>query len=198
MYCSLLYSLPCSFLCYIDILCDSLAIGNRVYAHIIFFAIIPTHIIQIIIISQVTDHCAIDLDQAAIETQLALKTSESFEQARRIYNEGGNSKSYAQISLTTPLSKSIQKGDSIMGRNTAGIEVAGKSYADYPSGTQTINVLYETTDVQSSYMECQVGGLASTSNLDGCFEKDGTFNIDGDEYAYTYTPESDNKNDRTM
>ena len=84
-----------------------------------------------------------------------------------------------------------------MGRNTAGIEVAGKSYADYPSGTQTINVLYETTDVQSSYMECQVGGL-STSNLDGCFEKDGTFNIDGDEYAYTYTPESDNKNDRTM
>lgn len=149
--------------------------------------------------SQVTDHCAIDLDQAAIETQLALKTSESFEQARRIYNEGGNSKSYAQVSLTTPLSKSIQKGDSIMGRNAAGIEVAGKSYADYPSGSQTINVLYETTDVQSSYMECQVGGLVSgTSNLDGCFEKDGTFNINGEEYAYTYTPESDNKNDRTM
>ena len=46
-------------------------------------------------------------------------------------------------------------------------------------------------------MECQVGGLV-VPNLKGCFEQDGTLNIGGQEYAYTYTPESDNKNDRTM
>jgi len=84
-----------------------------------------------------------------------------------------------------------------MGRNADGGEVSGKAFADYPSGTQTINVLYETSDVQDNYMECQVGGL-TVPNLKGCFEKDGTLSIDGQEYPYTYTPESDNKNDRTM
>ena len=74
---------------------------------------------------QVTDHCAVDLDQLAIETQLAKQTDESFEAARKIYNEGGYSKSYAQVSLTTPLSLQITKGDSIMGRNADGGEVSG-------------------------------------------------------------------------
>ena len=165
---------------------------NIPIAHFIF-----AHLNNYFILWQVTDHCAIDRDQAAIETELANKTPESFELARKIYNEGGNSKSYAQVSLTTPLSKSILKDDSIMGRNAEGIEIAGKAFADYPSGSQTINVLYETTDIQDSYVECQVGGLV-TPNLKGCFDKDGVFKIAGDEYSYTYIPESDNKNDRTM
>lgn len=138
-----------------------------------------------------------DLDQAAIETELASKTSESFQAARKIYNEGGNSKSYAVISLTTPLSKAVAKGDAIIGRNADDVEVAGKAFDAYPAGIQLINVLYQTTDLQASYMECQVGGLV-TANLKGCFAKEGTFSIGGDNYAYTYVPESDNKNDRTI
>ena len=94
-----------------------------------------------------------------------------------IYNEGGNSKSYAQVSLTTPLYKSISKGDSIMGRNSDGY--------------------IETTDLQGSYMNCQVGALVETNMVD-CFTNDGVFNIDGDEYAYTYNMETDNKAARTM
>lgn len=128
---------------------------------------------------------------------MARGTAESFEAARAIYNEGGNSKSYAQVSMTTPLSKSISKGDSIMGRNSDGVEVQGKAYADYPSGTQIINVLYETTDLQESYMNCQVGALVETNMVD-CFANEGVFNIDGDEYAYTYNMETDNKAARTM
>jgi len=99
--------------------------------------------------------------------------------------------------MTTPLSKSISKGDSIMGRNSDGVEVQGKAYADYPSGTQIINVLYETTDLQESYMNCQVGALVETNMVD-CFANEGVFNIDGDEYAYTYNMETDNKAARTM
>ena len=78
-----------------------------------------------------------------------------------------------------------------------GVEVQGKAYADYPSGTQIINVLYETTDLQESYMNCQVGALVETNMVD-CFANDGVFNIDGDEYAYTYNMETDNKAARTM
>lgn len=148
--------------------------------------------------SQVTDHCAIDLDQAAIESQLLLKTPESFENARRIYNEGGNSKSYAEVTLTTPLGTSISQGDSIMGKNTDGNEVSGKAYEDYVEGTVKIKVQYTTSDLQSSYMECQVGGLVET-NLKGCFAGDtGDLTIGGTEYAYTYNPAADNNAGRTI
>ena len=45
-----------------------------------------------------------------MESQLALRTEESFDVAKMIYQEGGNSKSYAQIVLQTPLAGSIGKG----------------------------------------------------------------------------------------
>ena len=53
----------------------------------------------LIILSQVTDYCAIDIDQAAIYKQLAVGTPNSFQNAQKIYNDGGNSKSYAEVTL---------------------------------------------------------------------------------------------------
>eukprot|EP00571_Detonula_confervacea_P007250 CAMPEP_0172330940 /NCGR_PEP_ID=MMETSP1058-20130122/61665_1 /TAXON_ID=83371 /ORGANISM="Detonula confervacea, Strain CCMP 353" /LENGTH=539 /DNA_ID=CAMNT_0013048177 /DNA_START=105 /DNA_END=1724 /DNA_ORIENTATION=- len=147
--------------------------------------------------SQVTDHCAIDLDQAAIERQLGLSTNESFLNAAQIYNNGGNSKSYAQVTLTEGLASNINKGDVISGKNADGNEISGKSYDDYESATKNIKVLYETTDVQASYVECQVGSLKET-NVKGCFTADGDLTIGGTQHAYTYTPATDNKNDRTI
>lgn len=144
-----------------------------------------------------TDHAAIDLDQAAIEEQLALHTSQAFTLAQSIYNEGGNSKSYAVLTLTTPLTSSVLKDASIVGLSADSKEISLKAYEDYPSGSGVIQALYSTTDIQASYMECQVGGLV-TKNTVGCLMQDGTVNIGGTQYAYTYVPDIDNKNDRTM
>jgi len=150
--------------------------------------------------SQVTDHCAIDLDQKAMESQLALKTDASFQNARRIYEEGAFSKSYAQITLTSPgLATSIAKGAAIMGKNAAGNEVAGKAYTSYAAGDLVLKVQYQTGDVQSSYVECQVGGLlVENSNTDGCLIANGDITVDGKAYAYTYVVETDNDNGRTI
>mmetsp|Transcript_20680 Transcript_20680/g.43807 ORF Transcript_20680/g.43807 Transcript_20680/m.43807 type:complete len:555 (+) Transcript_20680:69-1733(+) len=149
--------------------------------------------------SQVTDHCAIDRDQAAIEAELAKKTPEAFENALRIYNEGGNSKSYAQVTLTTPLSTFIGAGTAILGRNAEGNEVAGKAYEDYQAGTSVIKVQYATTDIQEAYVQCQVGALTEADrNLSGCFAEQGDLTIDGKEYSYTYIPSNDNLNGRTI
>ncbi len=146
-----------------------------------------------------TDHCAIDRDQAAIEAELAKKTPEAFENALRIYKEGGNSKSYAQVTLTTPLSTFIGAGTAILGRNAEGNEVAGKAYEDYQAGTSVIKVQYATTDIQQTYVGCQVGALTEADrNLSGCFVDQGDLTIDGQEYSYTYIPESDNLNGRTI
>eukprot|EP00569_Conticribra_weissflogii_P009444 CAMPEP_0171358864 /NCGR_PEP_ID=MMETSP0879-20121228/261_1 /TAXON_ID=67004 /ORGANISM="Thalassiosira weissflogii, Strain CCMP1336" /LENGTH=553 /DNA_ID=CAMNT_0011864979 /DNA_START=241 /DNA_END=1902 /DNA_ORIENTATION=- len=149
--------------------------------------------------SQVTDHCAIDRDQAALEAELAKKTPEAFENALRIYKEGGNSKSYAQVTLTTPLSTFIGAGTVILGRNAEGNEVAGKAYEDYQAGTSVIKIQYATTDIQETYVECQVGALAEADrNLSGCFVDQGDLTIDGQEFSYIYVPKSDNLNGRTI
>ena len=133
-----------------------------------------------------------------MEAQISLKTPESFENARRIYNEGGNSKSYAMINLGEPLKTGIKKGDLITGKNAEGTEVAGKAYADYDMGVSTIKVQYMTTDLQDSYVQCQVGALLET-NMKGCFRGDtGDTTIDGAVYAYTYNPMEDNGSGRTM
>lgn len=147
--------------------------------------------------SQVTDHCAIDLDQKAIEEQLAIGTDESFQTARKIYNSGGNSKSYAQITVSPALTKAVVKGGAIMGRSASDVEVAGKTGQTYNSGDSALKVYYATTDLQNNYVNCQVGGLAEP-NLSGCFKETGTLTIGGDTYTYTYNPESENKADRTI
>jgi len=147
--------------------------------------------------SQVTDHCAIDLDQAAIESQLSLKTPESFENARNIYNKGGNSKSYALITVANGLTSAVNKGDPILGKNAEGLEIRGKAYQDYVQGATQIKVQYATTDIQENYVECQVGALVETTMV-GCFVDSGAITIGSDTMSYTYTPADENKNGRTI
>ena len=49
--------------------------------------------------SQVTDHNAIDLDQKVMETHLEAKTADGFAKALNVYDYGGNSKSYARLTI---------------------------------------------------------------------------------------------------
>mmetsp|Transcript_42646 Transcript_42646/g.89488 ORF Transcript_42646/g.89488 Transcript_42646/m.89488 type:complete len:385 (+) Transcript_42646:275-1429(+) len=148
-------------------------------------------------LTQVTDHCAIDLDQKAIEEQIGIQTEESFDNARRIYNEGGHSDSYAELTLTNPLDMSLRKGEPIIGISNAGGEVYGSAYASYEMGSTVIRLKYATTDVQESYVSCQVGGLIET-NLEGCLVATGDINIGGSAYSYSYDPEVNNNNGRTL
>ena len=128
---------------------------------------------------------------------MALGTDESFDAARKIYNNGGNSKSFAQITITPGLTKNLLKGGLILGKNEENVEVAGKAGEAYSAGTTNLKIYYSTTDIQANYMNCQVGGLESP-NLKGCFKQSGDFDIDGETYTYTYEPLVDNRSDRTM
>eukprot|EP00984_Skeletonema_dohrnii_P004219 scaffold1490_cov121-Skeletonema_dohrnii-CCMP3373.AAC.2 len=150
--------------------------------------------------SQVTDHCAIDRDQRAIEVELARKTNEAWDNAQQIYLQGGNSKSYALITLSEPLRSNVAKGTSVTGKNADGNEVAGKMYDTTTSGAVNVKVQYATTDVQDSYVQCQVGALVGEDiNMSGCFaDGENTINIGGEVYTYTYTAATENKNGRTI
>ena len=91
----------------------------------------------------------------------------------------------------------VKKSDPISSTNEKGT-VSGKAYQDYDRGTTgEIKVLYSTTNLQASYVDCQVGALTEP-NMSGCFAATGVLKIDEEEHAYTYDPEMNNVNDRTM
>ncbi|KAG7343103.1 low iron-inducible periplasmic protein [Nitzschia inconspicua] len=148
--------------------------------------------------SQVTDHNAIDLDQQAIEIQLAMGTTESFNAASKIYTDGAFSKSVAKVQLASPLTSSVAEGDQITGLNADGAEVVGTAYASYSTGADVIEIQYRTLDLQSSYVGCQVGANPNPNTV-GCFAPTGTLSINGEgSVSYTYNPLTDNGNKRTI
>lgn len=147
--------------------------------------------------SSVADHCAIDLDQAAMERQLALRTPAGFANAKRIYEEGGNSKSYARITLAAGLPIPLEEGDVILGEDSEGNQVRGEAYEGYVTGVKTVKVRYAVSDAPETYVACRVGALVETTT-GGCLKGEGTIDVKGRTLAYVYDPASDNRNGRTM
>merc|ERR1719191_1907877 len=76
--------------------------------------------------SKVTDHNAIDLDQAALEIALGEATVD-YDLVKDIYEQGGNSKSYAEYTVPA-LTSALSKSDPVVGA-TSGI--TGKMYSGY-------------------------------------------------------------------
>jgi hypothetical protein len=154
--------------------------------------------------SKVTDHNAIDLDQAAMEGQLSKKNDDGFEVAKAIYEQGAHSKSYALVELVgnNGLSKDLKKGTAVKGTGDLGGTITGKLYSNYSEGDKIIKVQYDTTDDQDSYVGCQVGALplagVGLENTGGCFKKVGVLQISGKKYGYFYEPLEDNNNGRTL
>jgi len=149
--------------------------------------------------SAVTDHNAVDLDQKAMEDALGNSNDDAYGIATNIYSMGGNSKSYAAISIV--LTADVEKGTDIKGKDMDGNSVIGKAYATYKSGSgeTMIKVQYPTSAVQDGHLKCKVGGLIGADQVKtGCLEESGELEIAGTMYPYTYDIEKDNKNGRTI
>lgn len=143
--------------------------------------------------SKVTDHNAIDLDQKYLELQLA---KGSFAKAQAIYEEGGNSKSFAEITPSTSLTTIITKGSVVRGTAVDGSVVTGTVYKD--STLETIKVQYDTSDDQTNWVKCRVGQLVEGRVDTGCLADTGAVTINGVSIAYSYNSLTDNNNGRTL
>ena len=140
-----------------------------------------------------TGHCAIDLDQVAMERQLALQTPASLEHARRIYAEGGNAGSYATVTLAAPLAADAPAGAVAFGTSADGMPVRGKLDAEHRAGDVVVAVRYAPDAA------CRVGALGEeTSITAGCLAASGVLQLDGAVVAYSYEPARDNLNRRTL
>jgi len=148
--------------------------------------------------SQVTDHNAIDLDQQAIEQQLALATTETYANALRIYQEGAYSKMVAELVLKDLLPTDIERGTPVKGFSEKGNQVLGSAYDDNRAFSESFRIRYKTSEDQNNYVLCQVGA-SQTPKTVGCFGTNGTITIDGRyELGYSYDPLVNNKAKRTI
>lgn len=110
---------------------------------------------------------AIDLDQATMEQELA---NENFEAARYLYEYGGHSKPYAELTLKTALPKQVAEDTVVTGHDNSKNEVKGKLLQTFPAGATVVKVQYHESQVQESYSSCQVGALTyiNKANRRGC------------------------------
>jgi hypothetical protein len=132
--------------------------------------------------SPVTDHNAIDLDQSALVAQLGAENAAGFANAKAIYENGGNSKSYAVFTVpgtdtagaATP---AFAVGTEVIGRSAVGTTVYGTVKSAASAGALELKVTYKTTNVQATYNgQCQVGSLVTTTTT-GCFHENFTITV---------------------
>jgi len=154
--------------------------------------------------SQVTDHNAIDKDQAAMQTALA-KATPDYATAKAIYEQGGNSKSYAEIKLDSDLLSDLVVKNAegvkttVTGKDTSGKTVVGKLYKNAAKNQNIMKIQYATSDVQDTHVECSVGAMPGDAHVTGgCFAASGSVEIGGTSYPYSYNVHEDNKNGRTI
>jgi len=149
--------------------------------------------------SKVTDHNALDMDQYYMEIELAKETSTGQTNAENIYKKGGNSKSYAVITLTTSLSIGIDSGTAVKGTAENGDAVEGELYKDAIAGRKIVKIRYNISAVQKTHVMCRVGALQQDGlTTSGCLKETGSIVIAGKTYPYTYKIESNNMNGRTL
>jgi hypothetical protein len=79
--------------------------------------------------------------------------------AYKVYENGAFSEPIAKITLGVPLSKPLSEGDEVIGYSTGGSnEVKGKLIDNFAKDSPEIQVVYDTNEVQATYVGCQVGG----------------------------------------
>jgi hypothetical protein len=111
----------------------------------------------------------IDLDQKIMEEQVGFLNADSFAVAQKIYEQGGNSKSFATLTLTSPLETAATVGVALNGETDAGTEAYGTAYEAAASGATELKVLYTLSKEIESATACRVGGLPTTSTImTGC------------------------------
>jgi hypothetical protein len=123
----------------------------------------------------VTDHAAIDLDQAELERLLS--DDRKFDAAKAIYEKGGHSQPIARLKLTNPgpaPDGPIPARTIVLGNNTHGETIQGRLVEDVTWAAADdvvfLHVEYEGNHDQESPLNCQVGGLVvdDSGSHEGC------------------------------
>ena len=122
-------------------------------------------------LTDVTDHAAISFDLTPIERLVAGQTEEAFELAERVYNEGGNSKSVARLTLSLVAGAPVAfaAGTKLTGVALDGRSLVGELAQDVATGDSIVLFKYPTTFSRTNHLDCRIGGLPKEQHMpEGC------------------------------
>ncbi len=106
--------------------------------------------------TSIRDQARIALDHADLSRALDFF---SFDDARAIYERGGNSFSVATVTTDTPLPVDIMERSVVSGVSETGDEIRAFVLADTPATSTKIDIVYPVTeDDEETGQLCQVGG----------------------------------------
>jgi len=125
------------------------------------------------------------------------ETQRAWNSAENIYRNGAFSKSVAKIKLDSPLEDEFPVGSVVRGLDTDGFEVSGRLYKVAKAEQRELMVQYDTNEVQTNYVNCQVGANPAP-NVAGCFNFTGNVTVNGAELSYEYDVYKHNINKRTI
>jgi len=148
--------------------------------------------------TKVTDQNAFDRDEKYMEKEMAKKTVTGFANARAIYEEGGNSMSYAFITLGSDLESEVLAGTVVVGSSIYGGKSRGTVYENAAGGQRTVLMQYDTSQYQDTWVMCRVGALTDGVETSGCLQDTGSITIGDKELSYTYNSLLNNDNGRTL
>lgn len=95
---------------------------------------------------------------------------EAWSEAHHIYKDGAYSKNFAILTLLKPLEKAVPVDTKVTGESESGGDANGRTLAPAAVNGTSLQVQYHVTNIQDSYVDCQVGALWRTheANLEGC------------------------------
>lgn len=113
---------------------------------------------------------AVSFDQTVMESLLAGQTQGAFDQAQFVYEDGGNSKSFAILSIPGGLPRDVLAGTKLTARRQDGaVDVVGAAADNYSAGDLTLEFSYPISSDQEDHLECRVGGLPENEIMErGC------------------------------
>ena len=112
---------------------------------------------------------AISHDQTVLESLLVVGTEQSFDQAQRVYSDGGNSKTIATLTLAGGLPVNVAKGTKLTAKGFDARDVVGTCENSAVIGSTMIQFKYPTTDNMQNHLDCRVGGLPAPEQfIAGC------------------------------
>lgn len=115
---------------------------------------------------------AISYDQTILESLLAANTVQSFDQARLVYSQGGNSKSIATLTIAAGLPFNVAKGTRLTAEGLDGRQVVGTCETSAVAGSTTIAFRYPVSTNVQNHLDCRVGGLPFSQQITaGCKRK---------------------------
>ena len=126
---------------------------------------------DLVVLTVVTlcNQAGISNDQTVMESLIAGATQQSFDDGKKVYTMGGNSKTIATLQVTGGLPQAVKAKTKLTATGVDGRSVVGIAAKDAAANSNLLLFQYPVTTDYENYLDCRVGGLPENERItEGC------------------------------